>query len=48
MAWLTAVVLFVLEKHFGEKKGEWKRIAVKANNFLKKTGLANKDISALL
>ena len=47
-AWMTTVVLWVLEKHFGEKKGEWKRIAIKAGNFLKKEGVTNKDISALL
>ena len=47
-AWLTALVLWILDKHFGEKKGEWKRIAIKANNYLKKAGLSNKDISSLL
>ena len=47
-AWATVVAVALLEGEFGARKGEWKRIAVKAGKVLREAGLVLKDELAKL
>ncbi len=47
-AWATVVALWLLESFCGDKKNEWKRIAVKGSKFLKGLGVVSKEALALI
>lgn len=42
-AWVTLIALYLLHEKFEERESEWKLIADKAKEYLKRIGLAKPD-----
>ena len=43
MVWATLLALYVLQKAYADKEGEWQLIATKAKKYLKANGIPKPD-----